>query len=132
MNLGETCSNLHEEELYDEQDWDEAEFEAAIKEAEANYEADEQNTVSENLPSLLLPSLQATSTVGISCQVCGSLSLDNQLLTVFDEPVCRNCKRENEKFKLMSKTKAKDLFLLGDYDFKSLKFIQLSNPKKIG
>jgi len=69
---------------------------------------------------------------GRKCDECGSLSLDQIMRAQFDETVCLKCRRETEAYKTMTKTKAKEEFLLTDDDLRSLKFHHVANPRRIG
>ena len=66
------------------------------------------------------------------CEECGKEFSDSFLLLKYDVPVCSRCKESNEKHKLITRTDAKQHFLLKDCDLDSreppLKFIMKKNP----
>mmetsp|Transcript_17059 Transcript_17059/g.48736 ORF Transcript_17059/g.48736 Transcript_17059/m.48736 type:complete len:472 (-) Transcript_17059:1440-2855(-) len=66
------------------------------------------------------------------CQDCGTVSLDQQMLSVYDEAICRACKNENLDFKVLTKSKAKEEFLITDDDMRKLPFVETSNPRRSG
>ncbi|KAH9520159.1 hypothetical protein Btru_060145 [Bulinus truncatus] len=65
------------------------------------------------------------------CEECNKEFLDSYLLSKFDHPVCDSC-RDEEKQSLITKTDAKNNYLLKDEDFDKreppLKYIVRKNP----
>lgn len=66
------------------------------------------------------------------CFECGSIDLDQQLLTVFDCRVCKKCKEQNpEKYSLLTKTECREDYFLTDPELKDvslLKRLEKPNP----
>ncbi|XP_069782440.1 DNA repair protein complementing XP-A cells isoform X2 [Narcine bancroftii] len=66
------------------------------------------------------------------CEDCGKEFMDSYLSCHFDLPVCDNCRDNEEKHKLITRTDAKQEFLLKDCDLDqrvpALKFILKKNP----
>lgn len=67
------------------------------------------------------------------CKECGSHGVNKQLYDCFSVAVCRTCSDDDQDtYKLMTKTKAKEEFLLPDSSFDDLAFIKKKNPRKEG
>ncbi|XP_066273290.1 DNA repair protein complementing XP-A cells homolog [Branchiostoma lanceolatum] len=68
----------------------------------------------------------------VACELCNKEISDSFLFNSFDVPVCDGCKDMEEKHKLITKTEAKQEFLLKDCDFDQrdppLKCIIRKNP----
>ena len=65
------------------------------------------------------------------CQHCGATKLDKYAWSDFGEPVCYECRSERKHaYGLVSKTKAREEFLLTDAQLAKLKFRRLRNPRK--
>jgi DNA repair protein len=113
--------------------WSEADLEVALAEHEEDLatERQQQQQLEQRALALAVPAGGARGAER-ACQQCGAMSVDNQLLTVFGEAVCRTCKKEHERFRLVTKSKAKEHFLVSDDDLASLKFLHASNPSKPG
>jgi len=79
-----------------------------------------------------LGSSQDESEAAPVCQECGAQSLDNQMLTLFNEAICRNCKLDAPGFKMLTKTKAKEIYLVTDEDMRTLPFVEAANPRRAG
>ncbi|XP_072929078.1 DNA repair protein complementing XP-A cells-like isoform X1 [Hemitrygon akajei] len=66
------------------------------------------------------------------CEECGKEFMDSFLSSHFDLPVCDNCRDNEEKHKLITRTDAKQEFLLKDCDLDQrappLRFILRKNP----
>ncbi|XP_041041716.1 DNA repair protein complementing XP-A cells [Carcharodon carcharias] len=66
------------------------------------------------------------------CEECGKEFMDSFLSSHFDLPVCDNCRDNEEKHKLITRTDAKQEFLLKDCDLDKrtpvLKYILKKNP----
>ncbi|XP_067839428.1 DNA repair protein complementing XP-A cells [Heptranchias perlo] len=66
------------------------------------------------------------------CEECGKEFMDSFLSSRFDLPVCDNCRDNEEKHKLITRTDAKQEFLLKDCDLDKrapvLKYILKKNP----
>ncbi|KAM8962216.1 DNA repair protein complementing XP-A cells [Pelodytes ibericus] len=66
------------------------------------------------------------------CEECSKEFMDSYLSNNFDLAVCDNCRDSEEKHKLMTRTEAKQTYLLKDCDFDKrepvLKFILKKNP----
>ncbi|XP_043575217.1 DNA repair protein complementing XP-A cells [Chiloscyllium plagiosum] len=66
------------------------------------------------------------------CEECGKEFMDSYLSSHFDLPVCDNCRDSEEKHKLITRTDAKQEFLLKDCDLDKrtpvLKYILKKNP----
>ncbi|XP_078253063.1 DNA repair protein complementing XP-A cells [Rhinoraja longicauda] len=69
------------------------------------------------------------------CEECGKEFMDSFLSSRFDLPVCDNCRDNEEKHKLITRTDAKQEFLLKDCDLDqrtpALKFTLRKNPHNI-
>ncbi|XP_078328572.1 DNA repair protein complementing XP-A cells homolog [Crassostrea virginica] len=67
------------------------------------------------------------------CEDCGKEFMDSWLLTTYNVTVCDVCKEDTEKHPLVTKTEAKDRYLLKDSDIEirdpPLKFIIRKNPR---
>ncbi|XP_062620427.1 DNA repair protein complementing XP-A cells homolog [Saccostrea cucullata] len=67
------------------------------------------------------------------CDDCGKEFMDSWLLTTYNVNVCDVCKEDTEKHPLVTKTEAKDRYLLKDSDLEirdpPLKFIIRKNPR---
>jgi len=67
------------------------------------------------------------------CDECDKDFLDSYLYSQFDAPVCDNCRDDKEKHRLITRTEAKDTYLLKDVDLDKrepvLKFITRKNPR---
>ncbi|KAF7993339.1 hypothetical protein HCN44_006399 [Aphidius gifuensis] len=67
-----------------------------------------------------------------SCEECGKEFNESYLFETFDLPVCNACRDPDEKHSLITKTEAKDQYLLKDHDFDKreppLKYIVRKNP----
>ncbi|XP_056002612.1 DNA repair protein complementing XP-A cells homolog [Ostrea edulis] len=67
------------------------------------------------------------------CEDCGKEFLDSWLLTTYNVNVCDVCKEDTDKHLLVTKTEAKDRYLLKDSDLEirdpPLKFIIRKNPR---
>lgn len=140
------------EEMEDE--WDDAEIEEALAyEAEAqrvssavhvgkaleDEEAEEAAMLAaaEAVEARIRAGTSAAAEVKVNsgapkCQVCGSMSVDQTMLSVYKEPVCVKCKSENAGFKTVTKGKAKEEFLVTDDDLLYLKYQEVSNPRRVG
>lgn len=66
------------------------------------------------------------------CQDCGNLTIVEQWRDTFKVNVCWECLKAgtSEKYKLISKTKAKEEFLVSDNDMYTLQCIEKKNPNK--
>ncbi|KAI5767133.1 XPA protein [Gulo gulo luscus] len=66
------------------------------------------------------------------CEECGKEFMDSYLMTHFDLATCDNCRDADDKHKLITKTEAKQEYLLKDCDLEkrepALKFIVKKNP----
>ncbi|XP_037706865.1 DNA repair protein complementing XP-A cells isoform X2 [Choloepus didactylus] len=66
------------------------------------------------------------------CEECGKEFMDSYLMNHFDLPTCDNCRDVDDKHKLITKTEAKQEYLLKDCDLEkrepALKFIVKKNP----
>ncbi|KFO19091.1 DNA repair protein complementing XP-A cells [Fukomys damarensis] len=66
------------------------------------------------------------------CEECGKEFMDSYLMNHFDLATCDNCRDPDEKHKLITKTEAKQEYLLKDCDLEkrepALKFIVKKNP----
>ncbi|KAK0090399.1 hypothetical protein PV325_000681 [Microctonus aethiopoides] len=67
-----------------------------------------------------------------SCEICQKEFKDSILLTKFDHPVCDLCRDPDDKHSLITKSEAKEEYLLKDCDFDKreppLKYILKKNP----
>ena len=67
------------------------------------------------------------------CQDCDKTFLDSYLLSKFNHPCCDSCKDMDEKHVLITKTEARDLYLLSEVDITKreplLNFIIKKNPR---
>lgn len=63
------------------------------------------------------------------CAVCGSAEIDAQLHGTFGVTVCTGCARDGDDYKLLSRTRAKEKFLLSDSDLAMLQFLSKPNPR---
>lgn len=67
------------------------------------------------------------------CTECEKLFLDSYLLSTFDYACCNSCKDMEERHNLITKTEARDLYLLSEVDITKrepiLKFIVKKNPR---
>ncbi|XP_071507134.1 DNA repair protein complementing XP-A cells homolog [Diadema antillarum] len=72
---------------------------------------------------------------GLRCEECGRAFQDSYLFKHFDHPVCDECKDLDEKHELITKTDARNTYLMKDADFDkrepALKFITRKNPHNI-
>jgi hypothetical protein len=66
------------------------------------------------------------------CETCGILSVDNELWDVFGVRTCFACKVTDAGLKLITKSKAKEEYLLNDSQLSSLGRVRKENPKKPG
>nr|XP_018906309.1 PREDICTED: DNA repair protein complementing XP-A cells [Bemisia tabaci]XP_018906311.1 PREDICTED: DNA repair protein complementing XP-A cells [Bemisia tabaci]XP_018906312.1 PREDICTED: DNA repair protein complementing XP-A cells [Bemisia tabaci]XP_018906313.1 PREDICTED: DNA repair protein complementing XP-A cells [Bemisia tabaci] len=70
-----------------------------------------------------------------SCLECEKEFADSYLLKTFDHPVCDGCRDQDEKHTLITKTDAKNEYLLKDCDLEKreppLKFIVRKNPHNV-
>ncbi|XP_048639070.1 DNA repair protein complementing XP-A cells [Marmota marmota marmota] len=68
----------------------------------------------------------------VICEECGKEFMDSYLMKHFDLATCDNCRDADEKHKLITKTEAKQEYLLKDCDLEkrepALKFIVKKNP----
>ncbi|XP_077612259.1 DNA repair protein complementing XP-A cells isoform X2 [Crocuta crocuta] len=66
------------------------------------------------------------------CEECGKEFMDSYLMNHFDLATCDNCRDADDKHKLITKTEAKQEYLLKDCDLEkrepALKFIVKKNP----
>ncbi|KAM8801902.1 DNA repair protein complementing XP-A cells isoform 2-T2 [Rhynchonycteris naso] len=66
------------------------------------------------------------------CEECSREFMDSYLMNNFDLPTCDNCRDADDKHKLITKTEAKQEYLLKDCDLEKreppLKFIVKKNP----
>lgn len=66
------------------------------------------------------------------CEECGKEFMDSYLMSHFDLATCDNCRDADDKHKLITKTEAKQEYLLKDCDLEkrepALKFIVKKNP----
>ncbi|XP_048972254.1 DNA repair protein complementing XP-A cells isoform X2 [Canis lupus dingo] len=66
------------------------------------------------------------------CEECGKEFMDSYLMSHFDLATCDNCRDADDKHKLITKTEAKQEYLLKDCDLEKreppLKFIVKKNP----
>ncbi|ELU03972.1 hypothetical protein CAPTEDRAFT_219337 [Capitella teleta] len=94
-------------------------------EEEEKTESEKKTTVSHPLGAILDGDLSV-------CEECGKPFSDSYLLSTFDLSVCDRCRDNDEKHKLITRTEAKNVFLLKDADFDRreppLKFIVKKNP----
>ena len=64
------------------------------------------------------PGLSVLDRKGKKCRECGTLEIDWQIEEVFGCCVCEKCKKESpDKYTLLTKTEAKDDYLLTDRKF---------------
>ena len=72
--------------------------------------------------------------VAAKCSECtGTAGIDQKLLINYKVAVCTSCRHaREEKYKLMSKTNAKEKYLLTDHQLSKLPHMKVSNPRKIG
>ena len=69
------------------------------------------------------PSIGMGGKTGKKCRECGSLEIDWQWDDVFGCAVCHGCKEKfPEKYSLLTKTEAKDDYLLTDREFNTYSF----------
>lgn len=61
------------------------------------------------------------------CQNCGSLTFSQEWFDVFNVVLCPSCKKEEE---LITKSSAKENYMLTDGDLKKLGSISRNNPRK--
>jgi len=64
------------------------------------------------------------------CRECGEANYQPQFSETFGVLVCKTCCAADEKYKLITKTTAKDELLVTDEDLKPLGFISRKNPRK--
>ncbi|ELR48906.1 hypothetical protein E5288_WYG000867 [Bos mutus] len=68
----------------------------------------------------------------VICEECGKEFMDSYLMNHFDLATCDNCRDADDKHKLITKTEAKQEYLLKDCDLEkrepALKFIVKKNP----
>ncbi|RDW88006.1 DNA repair protein [Coleophoma cylindrospora] len=80
------------------------------------------------------PGLSVLGKSGLKCRECGSLEIDWQWEEVFKCAVCSSCKEKlPEKYSLLTKTEAKDDYLLTDPELKDpelLPHLNKPNPHK--
>ncbi|XP_051017609.1 DNA repair protein complementing XP-A cells [Acomys russatus] len=66
------------------------------------------------------------------CEECGKEFMDSYLMSHFDLPTCDSCRDADDKHKLITKTEAKQEYLLKDCDLEkrepALRFIVKKNP----
>jgi len=81
-------------------------------------------------PGAIIPTTQDDFLI---CDECDKDFLDSYLYSQFDAPVCDNCRDDKEKHRLITRTEAKDTYLLKDVDLDKrepvLKFITRKNPR---
>ncbi|XP_038965384.1 DNA repair protein complementing XP-A cells isoform X3 [Rattus norvegicus] len=67
------------------------------------------------------------------CEECGKEFMDSYLMNHFDLPTCDSCRDADDKHKLITKTEAKQEYLLKDCDLEkrepALRFIVKKNPR---
>lgn len=67
------------------------------------------------------------------CEECGKEFMDSYLMNHFDLPTCDSCRDADDKHKLITKTEAKQEYLLKDCDLEKrepvLRFIVKKNPR---
>ncbi|XP_038203106.1 DNA repair protein complementing XP-A cells isoform X2 [Arvicola amphibius] len=67
------------------------------------------------------------------CEECGKEFMDSYLMSHFDFPTCDSCRDADDKHKLITKTEAKQEYLLKDCDLEkrepALRFIVKKNPR---
>lgn len=128
-------AGVDEEEFYDEEAEAEAEAEAARQQQRqqtrsSNTDGNHEDQGALDDESRTLDSVERQD--GRRCEQCGSLSLDQRMLSTFDEAICTACKLDCPGFKTISKTNAKNDYLLSDDDLYNLKFLVSSNPRRMG
>eukprot|EP00802_Teleaulax_amphioxeia_P015407 Tamp_15497.p1 GENE.Tamp_15497~~Tamp_15497.p1 ORF type:complete len:418 (-),score=75.21 Tamp_15497:284-1483(-) len=64
------------------------------------------------------------------CRECGEANFQSQYHETFGVLVCKMCCAADEKYKLITKTTAKEELLVTDEDLKPLGFISRKNPRK--
>jgi hypothetical protein len=64
------------------------------------------------------------------CRECGEANYQPQFSETFGVLVCKTCCAADEKYKLITKTTAKEELLVTDEDLKPLGFISRKNPRK--
>ena len=67
------------------------------------------------------------------CEDCGRQFMESYLYDHFGAIICDRCRDSAEKHRLISRTEAKDRYLLKDHDFDKrepvLKFVLKKNPR---
>ncbi|NP_001411786.1 DNA repair protein complementing XP-A cells homolog isoform 4 [Mus musculus] len=67
------------------------------------------------------------------CEECGKEFMDSYLMNHFDLPTCDSCRDADDKHKLITKTEAKQEYLLKDCDLEkrepALRFLVKKNPR---
>ncbi|KAJ1969870.1 DNA repair protein rad14 [Dispira parvispora] len=68
------------------------------------------------------------------CKDCSTMDIDPTFFTIFGIPVCQTCKKENpDKYSLITKTEAKDDYLLTDEELRDKSILpcwERPNPRK--
>jgi len=90
--------------------------------------------------SPLLPTMSVSSQKGgkdenlkdSTCRECGDDNISMQYRETFGIQVCKGCCAADKKYKLITKTTAKEELLVTDEDLKPLSFISRKNPRKDG
>lgn len=108
---------------------------APVKEVdtEAGFFFDEDDEVQEtNSVKVKHPEGPVMATDNLFCEDCGREFMDSYLNTHFDVHVCDNCRQNEDKHNLITKTTAKTKYSIQDCDFDkrepALKFVVRKNP----
>ncbi|XP_077201616.1 DNA repair protein complementing XP-A cells isoform X3 [Paroedura picta] len=92
-------------------------------------EEEEEEDVAEKIVHLPGPVLECDYLI---CEECGKEFMDSYLMSNFDLATCDNCRDAEDKHKLITRTEAKQAYLLKDCDLDKrepvLKFILKKNP----
>eukprot|EP00898_Chlorokybus_atmophyticus_P007093 jgi/Chlat1/7385/Chrsp6S07421 len=64
-----------------------------------------------------------------SCENCDNPAVNGEYKEVFGIDVCFGCRRDLEHYRLVTKSEAKDKWLLTDADLRKLRFVNKENPR---
>ncbi|OQS54610.1 rhp14 [Ecytonucleospora hepatopenaei] len=95
---------------------------------EGGFLFNEKDNIKMDLKYTKEPKISYIDSKNKSCEYCGTLKIDVEILDVFDLKLCTKCKIENIKF--ITKTECKNEYLLNDQELKNFPCLNKPNPRK--